>query len=113
MIKSLTRNSFLGALIAVAVSVGVIAAPAKAADPVTLTIWTFGEVIQPGLQREYQKLHPEVKIVPIKNDVDPLHQRQFSPVKLAVRQTLLPLKHHTLVTGAQVIVQIASKIFVN
>ena len=42
MIKSLTRNSFLGALIAVAVSVGVIAAPAKAADPVTLTIWTFG-----------------------------------------------------------------------
>ena len=53
-----------------AVSAGVLTAPAKAAEQVTLTIWTFGEVIQPGLQREYQKLHPEVKIVPIKNDVE-------------------------------------------
>ena len=58
-----------------AVSAGVLTVPAKAVEQVTLTIWTFGEVIQPGLQREYQKLHPEVKIVPIKNDVDPLHQK--------------------------------------
>jgi ABC-type glycerol-3-phosphate transport system substrate-binding protein len=75
MSKSLKLNSLLGALIAVAVSAGVLTAPAKAAEQVTLTIWTFGEVIQPGLQREYQKLHPEVKIIPIKNDVDPLHQK--------------------------------------
>ena len=51
MMKSLTRNSYLGALIAVAVSAGVLTVPAKAAEQVTLTIWTFGEVIQPGLQR--------------------------------------------------------------
>ena len=75
MSKSLTRNSFLGVVVALAVSAGVLSTPAKAVEQVTLTIWTFGEVIQPGLQREYQKLHPEVKIVPIKNDVDPLHQK--------------------------------------
>ena len=51
MMKSLTRNSFLGVLIALAVSAGVLTVPAKAAEQVTLTIWTFGEVIQPGLQR--------------------------------------------------------------
>jgi ABC-type glycerol-3-phosphate transport system substrate-binding protein len=43
MSKSLKRNSFLGALIAAAVSVGVLTAPAKAAEQVTLTIWTFGD----------------------------------------------------------------------
>ena len=75
MKKFFSRSSFLGALVATAVTAGVLTVPAKAADPIVLTIWTFGEVIQPGLQREYQKLHPEVKIVPIKNDVDPLHQK--------------------------------------
>ena len=75
MKKLTTRNAFLGAIVALAVTAGLLTVPAKAADPITLTIWTFGEVIQPGLQREYQKLHPEVKIIPIKNDVDPLHQK--------------------------------------
>ena len=75
MKKLTTKNAFLGAIVALAVSAGVLTAPAKAAEQITLTIWTFGEVIQPGLQREYQKLHPEVKIIPIKNDVDPLHQK--------------------------------------
>ena len=75
MKKLTTKNAFLGAIVALAVSAGVLTAPAKAAEQITLTIWTFGEVIQPGLQREYQKLHPEIKIIPIKNDVDPLHQK--------------------------------------
>ena len=75
MKKLATKNAFLGAIVAMAVSLGVLSAPAKAAEQITLTIWTFGEVIQPGLQREYQKLHPEIKIIPIKNDVDPLHQK--------------------------------------
>lgn len=68
-------NKRIGIALACFLALTGISAPSKAADPVTLTIWTFGEVIQPGLQREYQKLHPEVKIVPIKNDVDPLHQK--------------------------------------
>ena len=75
MNKLTTKNAFLGAIVAFAVSAGLLTAPAKAVDQITLTIWTFGEVIQPGLQREYQKLHPEIKIIPIKNDVDPLHQK--------------------------------------
>ena len=45
--SKLTRGkAFLGAIIAIAVSAGVLTVPAKAADQVTLTIWTFGEVIQ-------------------------------------------------------------------
>lgn len=48
------QKAFLGVFIALSVSAGFLTAPAKAADQVTLTIWTFGEVIQPGLQREYQ-----------------------------------------------------------
>jgi cellobiose transport system substrate-binding protein len=72
---SANRGKVLTALLALAITSGVVVAPAKSAEPITLTIWTFGEVIQPGLQREYQKLNPNVKIVPIKNDVDPLHQK--------------------------------------
>jgi len=74
-----SRKGFIGVSLALAVSAGVMTAPAKAADPTILTIWTFGEVIQPALQREYQKLHPDIKIVPIKNDVDPLHQKTILP----------------------------------
>ena len=70
-----SHKSFLGVALALAVSAGVISTPAKAADPIVLTIWTFGEVIQPALQREYAKLHPEIKIVPVKDNVDPLHQK--------------------------------------
>ena len=56
MSKLTAKNTFLGAIIALAVSAGLLTVPAKAADPITLTIWTFGEVIQPGLQREYLSL---------------------------------------------------------
>jgi cellobiose transport system substrate-binding protein len=75
MSKLTARNTFLGAIVALAVSAGLLTVPAKAADPVTLTIWTFGEVIQPGLQREYKALHPEVKITAIKYGVDDVHQK--------------------------------------
>ena len=51
MSKHFSRSGFLGALVAAAVAAGVLTVPAKAADPIVLTIWTFGEVIQPGLQR--------------------------------------------------------------
>ena len=75
MKRSIASKTLVGALICASVTAGLLTVPAKAAEQVTLTIWTFGEVIQPGLQREYQKLHPEIKIIPIKNDVDPLHQK--------------------------------------
>jgi len=75
MKRSIASKTLVGALVCASVTAGLLTVPAKAADQITLTIWTFGEVIQPGLQREYQKLHPEVKISPIKFDVDPLHQK--------------------------------------
>lgn len=70
-----SQKSFLGVVLAVAVSAGVMTAPAKAEEQTVLTIWTFGEVIQRALQLEYKKLHPEIKIETVKGDVDPQHQK--------------------------------------
>ncbi len=50
-----------------------IVTPAKAANEVTLTIWTFGDVIEPLMVREYKKLHPEVTLEIKKSDLDPLN----------------------------------------
>ena len=70
MNKLAKSKVILTALLGVSLTAGLLATPAKAVETINLTIWTFGEVIQPGLQREYQKLHPEIKIIPIKNDVE-------------------------------------------
>jgi cellobiose transport system substrate-binding protein len=47
--------------------------PAHAADPVTITIWTFGDVIEPALVKDYKALHPEVTLQIKKSDLDPLN----------------------------------------
>ncbi len=44
---------------------GLVAAPAKAAAPVTINIWTFGNVIEPKMKARYEKMHPNVKIVTV------------------------------------------------
>ncbi|MEY3696928.1 MAG: hypothetical protein RJA41_578, partial [Actinomycetota bacterium] len=44
-------------------------APAKAAGEKTLKIWTFGNVIQPLLVREYKALHPEITLDIKKSDL--------------------------------------------
>jgi cellobiose transport system substrate-binding protein len=63
----------VGALAVSAISAGAISAPAKAADPVTISIWTFGDVIQRNLVLEYKTLHPEVSLQIKKSDLDPLN----------------------------------------
>jgi cellobiose transport system substrate-binding protein len=75
MKKLSNSKALLTALLSVSLTTGLMAPPAKAAETINLTIWTFGEVIQRGLQLEYKKLHPEINIIPIKNDVDPLHNK--------------------------------------
>ena len=58
---------------AAAIGLGAFTVPAKAAaDPVTITIWTFGDVIQRKLIQEYKVLHPEVTLQIKKSDLDPL-----------------------------------------
>ncbi len=52
-------------------------APAKAAGEKTLKIWTFGNVIQPLLVREYKALHPEITLDIKKSDLDPLNGRDL------------------------------------
>ena len=50
------------------------AMPAKAATPVTLTIWTYGNVIEPQALIDYKKIHPEVTIQLKKSGLDAHHQ---------------------------------------
>ena len=62
------------ALIAGVTSMGLgMVTPAHAADPVTITIWTFGDVIEPALVKDYKALHPEVTLQIKKSDLDPLN----------------------------------------
>ena len=49
---------------------GVIAPGSHAASPITVSIWTYGNVIDPALIAQYQKLHPAIKIVAKKSDLD-------------------------------------------
>ena len=63
--KKSVAKSALAAASAAALVVGLTTAPAKAdstAAPVTLTSWTFGDVIQRNLVQEYKILHPEVTL---------------------------------------------------
>jgi cellobiose transport system substrate-binding protein len=66
-----TRRALAAAAVA-ALSVATVT-PAKAADPVTITIWTFGDVIQRNFVQEYKLLHPEVSLDIKKSDLDPLN----------------------------------------
>jgi cellobiose transport system substrate-binding protein len=51
------------------------AIPAHAAPaPVTLTIWTYGNVIEPQALIDYKKIHPEVTIQLKKSGLDAHHQ---------------------------------------
>ena len=51
--------------------------PAQAATPVTLTIWSYGNVIEDqriwSAVTEYKKIHPEITIKIKKSDLDPHH----------------------------------------
>ena len=46
MRKTWKAKSGVAIATALVITTGVLTAPAKAADPVTITIWTFGDVIQ-------------------------------------------------------------------
>ena len=68
---SKARTAALVASIAAvgAVSVGI--SPAASADaPVTVTVWSFGDVIQRDLVKQYQALHPNVTIAYTKYNLD-------------------------------------------
>ncbi len=73
MLKKWRVKGTVAAVAAVIVGVGTLTTPAKAADPVTITIWTFGDVIQRQLVQEYKILHPEVTLQIKKSDLDPLN----------------------------------------
>ena len=70
--KTLFRGSIAVSTAAI-LAAGVLGTPARAADPVTITIWTFGDVIQRQLVQEYKTLHPEITLQIKKSDLDPLN----------------------------------------
>ena len=67
------KLSVISALSIVLAALATSMSPAKAAGEVTLSVWTFGDVIQPALLREYRQLHPEVTLNIKKSDLDPLN----------------------------------------
>ena len=74
MRKGWSAKSALAIGTAVLVSVGIFSSPAKAAaEPMTITIWTFGDVIQRDLVQQYKVLHPEITLEIKKSDLDPLN----------------------------------------
>lgn len=72
MAKKWTAPRVLAVAAVAALSVATVT-PAKAADPVTITIWTFGDVIQRNFVQEYKLLHPEITLEIKKSDLDPLN----------------------------------------
>ncbi|MFM7030831.1 MAG: ABC transporter substrate-binding protein [Micrococcales bacterium] len=70
--KTLLKR-LLGTAVVMALPV-TLAMPAKAATPVTLTIWTYGNVIEPQALIDYKKIHPEVTIQLKKSGLDAHHQ---------------------------------------
>jgi len=63
---------FLAAITGVTLSLGQFT-PAVAADKTVVTIWSFGNVIRPELEAEYEKAHPDIDIVTKKSELDPHH----------------------------------------
>ena len=53
--KTLFRGSIAVSTAAI-LAAGVLGTPARAADPVTITIWTFGDVIQRQIKQFQQRL---------------------------------------------------------
>ncbi|MEY4349931.1 MAG: hypothetical protein RL719_1228, partial [Actinomycetota bacterium] len=73
MLKIFKKGRLATALLAIsslsAISIGV--APAHSEDaPVTITVWSFGDVIQRDLVKQYQALHPNVTINYTKYNLD-------------------------------------------
>ncbi len=71
------RKSFLAFTAALSLLGGLMSAqaPAQAADPVTINIASFGEVIQKDMIAAYKKLHPEVTINVSVSTMDGLAQQ--------------------------------------
>ena len=57
------------ALAALVFGVGVTAPGAANATTKTITIWTFGDVIEPNLILEYKKIHPDIQLTIKKSDL--------------------------------------------
>jgi len=60
--------------VALALPLSLATPAAHAATPVTITVWTYGNVIEPQAITDYKKLHPEITIQIKKSGLDPHHQ---------------------------------------
>ncbi len=70
-LSKMTRLAVFGATVA-ALAFGAVT-PAQAATT-TVTIWSYGNVIEPWAITEYQRLHPDIRISVKKNTLDAHHQ---------------------------------------
>jgi len=65
----LKKIAAAAALAALTFGVGVTAPGAATAATKTITIWTFGDVIEPNLILEYKKIHPDIQLTIKKSDL--------------------------------------------
>ena len=70
MARAKLGKYWVAAIALFAVLGGVVSPISQAAAPITISIWTYGNVIDPVLVTQYQKLHPGITIVAKKSDLD-------------------------------------------
>jgi cellobiose transport system substrate-binding protein len=70
MAGSRMRRNWVIAVALLSLISGIGLTTSQAAAPISISIWTYGNVIDPVLVAQYEKLHPGIKIVAKKSDLD-------------------------------------------
>jgi len=70
MFRGNLRKFFVAGISLFTLLGGVLSPMSQAAAPINLSIWTYGNVIDPVLIAQYKKLHPNITIVAKKSDLD-------------------------------------------
>ena len=80
MTRKLTLRSVLSLLAVAGLTLGGIQ-PAHAVTKTQVTIWSYGNVIEPWGEQEYERLHPNIDLKIKKNSMDAHHQSLITAFK--------------------------------
>jgi cellobiose transport system substrate-binding protein len=80
MTRKLTLRSALSLLAVAGLTLGGIQ-PAHAVTKTQVTIWSYGNVIEPWGEQEYERLHPNIDLKIKKNSMDAHHQSLITAFK--------------------------------
>ena len=80
MTRKLTLRSVMSLLAVASLTLGGIQ-PAQAVTKTQVTIWSYGNVIEPWGEQEYERLHPNIDLKIKKNSMDAHHQSLITAFK--------------------------------